>query len=336
VYADRARFLAGLPGELRPQAEPFLRPPNLSRDEYLALCTELYARHHDAGEQRVHIQISPAGGQWCSDELMVAACAWAQARGTRVQMHLLETSYQAAYASRRWGKSFVRHLDEIGVLGPWLTLAHVVWAPEEDIALLAERRVAVAHNPSSNLRLRSGVAPLPAMLAAGLTLGVGLDGCALDDDQDYLRELRLAWTLANRPGAGAAAVTAADILHLGLAGGAAATFGSGASLGRLEVGAPADLVLIDWHAVEGIWASPLAPPVELLLRRGSKRHVRHVMVGGEWVLRDGRATQVDEAAVHAEVREGLQRYVADGGRGDGTAARSLAPYIRRFYAEWDR
>jgi cytosine/adenosine deaminase-related metal-dependent hydrolase len=307
----------------------------LSRDEYFALCSQLYAQHHDPAGCRVQIQISPAGGQWCSDELIVAACAWAQARGTRVQMHLLETRYQAAYAARRWGRSFVRHLDALGALGPWLTLAHMVWVNTEDIEILAARKVAVAHNPSSNLRLRSGVAPLPALLAADVPLGIGLDGCALDDDQDYLRELRLAWTLANRSGAGAATIAAGDVLHLGTAGGAAATFGAQAPLGRLAPGALADLVLLDWRAVEGIWASPALAPAELLLRRGSKHHVRDVMVGGEWVLRDGRSTRVDEAAVHAEVRAELQRYVAEHGQGDGQHARALAPYIRRFYTQWD-
>jgi cytosine/adenosine deaminase-related metal-dependent hydrolase len=173
------------------------------------------------------------------------------------------------------------------------------------------------------------------MLAAGLALGVGLDGCALDDDQDYLRELRLAWTLANRPGAGSPSITAADTLHLGLAGGAAVTFGNEAPFGRLEAGAMADLVLIDWRAVQGIWASPLVAPAELLLRRGSKHHVRHVMVGGEWVLREGRATRVDEAAVHAEVRAELEHYVTQYGPGNTQHARALAPYIRQFYAGWD-
>ena len=69
----------------------------------------------------VHIQVSPAGGQWCSDELIIRACEWARSRHTRVQMHMLETRYQRIYADKTWGKSFIRHLDDIGALG---RLAH--------------------------------------------------------------------------------------------------------------------------------------------------------------------------------------------------------------------
>jgi len=192
VYDDRAGFLASLSPALHPAAERFLAPVPLGRDEYLGLCNDLLRRFHDSQDHTVHIQISPAGGQWCSDELITAAVEFARTNQTRVQMHMLETRYQRAYARRRWGTTFPQHLDALGALGPWLTLAHMVWAEPDDAALLAERGVGVAHNPSSNLRLRSGVAPLPELLAAGVALGVGLDGHTLDEDQDMLRELRLA------------------------------------------------------------------------------------------------------------------------------------------------
>lgn len=335
VYDGRDAFLAGLPDDVSALAVSFLQLPMLGIDGYLALCSHLHKRYHDAAGHRVHIQVSPAGGQWCSDELILACCDWAIAHNTRVQMHFLETPYQAQYAQRWWGKSFLRHMDDIAALGPWLTLAHMIWVEPADIPLLQERGVAIAHNPSSNLRIRSGVAPLPAFHAAGLPIGIGLDGYALDDDQDYLREMRLAWTLANRPGASAPTLAPEDILHMGTAGGAAVTFGAGALPGCLQLGAPADLVLIDWRAVEGVWASPLTPPHHLLLRRGTRHHVRHVMVAGEWVVQDGRSTRIDEAALLAEVRADLQHTTA-GQPGQGIlTARMLAPYVRRFYASWD-
>ncbi len=334
LYADHHAFLDGLSAEVRPLAQAAMQLPALSQGDYFALCSDLYARFHDAADHTVHIQISPAGGPWCSDALMLAACDWATARHTRVQMHLLETRYQAQYAHRRWGKSFVRHLDEIGALGPWLTLAHMVWLDDGDIATLRNRGVAVAHNPSSNLRLRSGVAPLPDLLAADIPLGVGLDGYALDDDQDYLRELRLTWTLANRPGAASPTIDAAAILHLGTAGGAAVTFGADALLGRLEVGALADLALLDWRSIEGVWMASQASPRDVLLRRANRTHVRHVMVNGEWVVRDGRSTRIDEGALLAEVRAALE-HAASQPRRETEIARTLAPYVRNFYSNWD-
>jgi cytosine/adenosine deaminase-related metal-dependent hydrolase len=331
TYGGEAGFLAGLPDAVRSAAEFFLRPGWPALDAYLELCTTLWEAHHDARGHRVHIQISPCGGQWCSDGAITACVAWARERGTRVQMHLLETRYQRAYAERTWGASFVRHLEALGALGPWLTLAHMVWVNDADLALLAERKVGVVHNPSSNLRLRSGLAPIPAMVASGIRLGIGLDGQALDDDQDYLRELRLAWTLANRPGAGSPTLAARQFLGMGTRSGAALTL-EGAPLGGLAVGDLADLVLLDWEAVRGVWASPELDPAELLLRRGARRHVTDVMVGGRWTVRAGRPTQLDLDEVAAGLRRSVRR-AADGAPAEH--ARALAPYLRAFYRGWD-
>ena len=336
VYDDLPGFLAALPPELRAAAKQFATPPPLGREAYLALCDDLVERHHDASEHTAHIQISPAGGQWCSDELIAACVAFAQRHGTRVQMHMLETRYQALYARRRWGTTFVRHLEAIGALGPWLTLAHMVHVAPDDLALLAERGVAVAHNPSSNLRLRSGVAPVEALARAGVTLGVGLDGHSLDEDQDYLRELRLAWTLANRPGAASGTMAASEVWRMGTSGGAAATFGAGTMLGTLDVGAPADLVLLDWSAVRGAWFAPQADPFEVLLRRASGAHVAHVMVGGRWALHDGRSTTLDEAQIVAALREELRAQPPADANPLARSAALLAPYLRRFYASWEQ
>jgi cytosine/adenosine deaminase-related metal-dependent hydrolase len=343
VYADHERFLAGLPPGLRDTAQAMMQPPPLSRDDYLALCADLYRQHHDAEGHMVHIQISPAGGQWCSDELILASVEFARQHQTRVQMHMLETRYQAMYAERRWGKSFIRHLDEIGTLGPTLTLAHMVWVGVDDLALLAERGVGIAHNPSSNLRLRSGIAPLAEMARNCLHLGIGLDGHGLDDDQDYLRELRLAWTLANRPGADEPMVYARDILHMGTRGGAEITL-PGAPLGKLAEGWLADLQIVDCRLQIADWfcssseQAPIASPQSLisaLLRRASRRDVRHVMCNGRWVVRDGVSATLDEAAIVAGLRECIAGQDPAALRESALRSQALAPYIRRFYAAWE-
>jgi 5-methylthioadenosine/S-adenosylhomocysteine deaminase len=267
--------------------------------------------------------------------LILASCDWARANKTRVQMHFLETKYQAIYAYRRWDKSFLRHMQEIGALGPWLTLAHMMWVEEADLPLLVQHGVSIAHNPSSNLRIRSGLAPLPHYHALGIPLGIGLDGYSLDDDQDYLREMRLAWTLANRPGAGTSTISSAAILNMGTRSGAAVTFGHDVPLGHLSVGALADLVLLDWQGIQGIWGAPQAKPSDLLLRRGQRQHVRHVMVNGEWAILDGQSVHVDEEALRCEIQDTLTHQAAKQSGMGTEAARGLAPYLRRFYAAWD-
>jgi cytosine/adenosine deaminase-related metal-dependent hydrolase len=351
VYADSERLLDSLPPELRAGAA--MQPPSISHDDYFALCDDLYRNYHDPKSHLVHIQVSPAGGQWCSDALIVRSTEWARAHNTRVQMHMLETRYQREYAHKTWGKSFIRHLHEIGVLGDWLTLAHMVWADEADFPLLAERGVGIAHNPSSNLRLRSGIAPVAKMRHAGIRVGVGLDGHALDDDQDYLRELRLAFTLMGFPhpkslspverglriplavGGGEGGE---GIWSLGTRDAAAITFGN-APLGQLAIGMLADVVLLDWDALRGAWSPhgyPAADEVAMFtLHRASRAHVRHVIVGGQWRLRDGRATGVDEEVIAGEIRAGLAKVDWDGLRAKRREIAVLLPYMRRFYADWN-
>jgi cytosine/adenosine deaminase-related metal-dependent hydrolase len=260
---------------------------------------------------------------------------FAQGHQTRVQMHMLETPYQRHYAWNKWGKSFIAHLDEIGALGPWLTLAHMVWSDVEDLDILKERGVGIAHNPSSNLRLRSGVAPLPTYLEHSIALGIGLDGQTLDDDQDYLREMRLAWTLANRPGAQSPTISAAQIFDMGTRSGAAITLGGDSQLGRLAPGALADLVLIDYNALQYPWGAPTVPVVDMVLRKGSRQHVRHVMMGGEWVIRDWRTTRVNEEEIASELVAQLNNYDAESLRERNAAALAIEPYLRSFYASWE-
>ncbi len=331
VYAEREHFLDLLPPELRRRARD-ANAIDFSADDSFALLDDLYKNFHDSERHRAHIQASPAGGPWCSDELIIRACEWAREHRSRVQMHMLETRYQRIYARKTWGLSFIRHLEDIGALGDWLTLAHMVWVEDEDIELLAERGVGVAHNISSNLRLRSGIAPVAMMAAAGVPVGIGLDGQTLDDDQDFLREMRLAWTIGNQSGMAAADLDAETVLRMGTDVAADISFGAEVPLGELEVGGLADLALLELEAVRSRWAPARYPPRELLsallLRRGRREHVRHVMVGGQWVLRDGQHLHIDAGDVEREIWERLK-----------FEARVLPSrfevYLRKFYRSWD-
>lgn len=330
VYFDADKLISELPPKMAAQAEQMNQPPPLSVEDYIALLERLYDTYHDSDNHTLHIQASPAGGQWCSDELVLACVDFAKRRGTKVQMHMLETQFQRAYAQHAWGKSFMQHLDEIGALGEWLTLAHMVWVDNDDLPLVAERGVGIAHNASSNVRLRSGIAPVREMLDAGVRVGIGMDGHTLDDDQDFLREMRLAWKLANMRESAPPPLEAQTFLTMGTVDGAAITFGKGTKLGKLEAGYLADMVLLDWDAVRGMWCPDGFPPAdyvtEFMLQRAARQHVQHVMVNGEWKIQNGKHVTLDEVAIAGAIREALSRQAPA-----MDDIERLIPYLRKFH-----
>lgn len=338
VYHGEAEFIAQLPDHLRPLAHSMLADPNRKSEDYFRLCESLLEEVNSNPNSIAQIQAGPVGGQWCSDALIMSAVEFARNNQTRVQMHMLETRYQMHYAYKKWGVSFVQHLEEIGALGPWLTLAHMIWVDENDIEMIAERGVSIAHNPSSNLRLRSGIAPLAEFIAASVKVGIGLDGHGLDDDQDFLRELRLAWTLSKRPTDTLTQVSAPDIWQAATSGGAQASFGEDAKIGKLRPGYLADLVLLDMQKAWGQW-SPLDFPdlnrlPEYLLHIASAEHVENVMVNGKWVIWEQKATQVDEEALTAEIREALATSKLKN-HTDTQAYLQLGQHIRKLYVSWE-
>lgn len=332
IYDDREKFLESIPTELRSMAQSALRVSNVPLDDYFASLDELYETYHDVEQHLTHIQVSPVGGQWASDILIERTVDWAKQNSTRMQMHMLESRYQQMYAHRKWNTGFIEHLSNLGALGNWLTLAHMVWVEDSDAKLLAETQTSIAHNPSSNLRLRCGIAPIPRFLDSGVKVGIGMDGHTLDDDQDYLREMRLAYTLGNHPMASSLDIAPNTVLDMGTRLGAQVTFGDEIRLGVLAKGYLADIVLIDWSHVKGDWCPPNFPSNEHLpeffLRRATRHHVQNVMVHGEWILKDGLHTQLDEA----EISQAVQGEFANQ---SPPIPSPLSEHVRRFYSNWD-
>ena len=148
----------------------------------------------------VNIQFGPIGVQWASDELLELVAEASARTARRVHMHFLELRYQREWMDVTYPSGVVNFLDRIGLLSPRLTVAHGVWLKPDELDVLAARDVIVSLNTSSNLRLGSGIAPARDMIAKGVPLALGLDGLALDDDDDALREMRLADVLHRGPG----------------------------------------------------------------------------------------------------------------------------------------
>jgi 5-methylthioadenosine/S-adenosylhomocysteine deaminase len=247
---------------------------------------------------RFDVQYSPVGPQWASDALM-AAIAEASARtGRRIHMHLLETKRQREWADAHYPGGLIRRLDEIGLLSNRLTVAHGVWLKPDECELLAARGVTVSVNTSSNLRLGSGTAPAALFAAKGLTWAMGLDGMALDDDEDGLRELRLLWH--NQKSSGLTdGITRAQLGQAVFVAGRPTI--TPAAAGAIAPGMAADLLVLDFARMAADVLPGAADELDVVLARGRKEHVRQLIVDGQAIVEDGVLRSVDLPALAAEL-----------------------------------
>jgi cytosine/adenosine deaminase-related metal-dependent hydrolase len=249
-----------------------------------------------------------------------------------VQTHALESFYEKLHGPRSYGKPTLLHLDDLGVLGPRFSIAHGVWLTEPEIEVLAETGAAVSHNPSSNLRLRAGVAPLNALLAAGVTVALGMDGTTLNDDEDMFAEMRLALRLHRTPMLDGPAPEPREILALATAGGAK-LLRAEHRLGRLATGYAADVVLVRLDRLTWPWVAPECDPRELVLLRARADDVETVLVAGEVVLDGGRPTRFDATAVGAAVAEALAGQDLPPAAAD--LIDRLLPAVEAHYKRWE-
>ena len=330
VYENDESFLAGLPSDLARDVRSYLNARPISLEDYLTVCAELFDRNRS---DRTRIFISPHNVHWCSDEMLRAMKDFAVRHGTGVHIHLQETAYQKMYGARHWGKSPLAHLADLDFLGPDVSCAHGVWLTDSDIGILAETGTAVCHNPSSNLRLKSGVAPLNAMRERGVTVAIGIDEAGINDDNDILQEMRLAQKLHRVPGVASASPTSHDILHMATAEGAKVTFFDG-EIGRLAPGMRADMVLIGLEGITEPYLHPDTDIVDALVYRGKASDVDTVIVNGEVLLRGGEFTKLDKAAIVGRFKESLARPMGQREIARGVLSRRLLPYVQRFFEGW--
>jgi cytosine/adenosine deaminase-related metal-dependent hydrolase len=247
--------------------------------------------------------------QWCSDAMLRAIAEASAGNGRRIHMHFLETRYQRAWADANYPNGIVPHLDSLGLLSPRLSLIHCVWARPDELDLLAARGVTIVNNNSSNLHLRSGMAPVARMVERGCRLAIGIDGNALDEDDDSLREFRLAHLL--HVGTGFKVATSREqVLGMAFANGRLSVTNV-ENGGAIAAGAPADLLLLDWAALDNDNLREEADVLGILFARATARHIHELIVGGRTVVRDGKVLGVDLAGARAEVIAQMRAGIRD-------------------------
>ena len=295
VYGPSEDLLAKLPQASRDALAQSFGAPMPNAAEQIAR-VEAIAREVESPE--FSVQFGPNGAQWCSDELLAAIAAASQRSGRRVHMHFLETRYQRAFADANYPEGVATRLERLGLLSPRLTLAHCVYARDEELDALARCGVTIATNPSSNLHLRSGIAPIGEAIRRGVRIALGVDASALDEDDDILREMRLGHFLHAGWGF-PETVTREDWLAAIVANGRRANGAPGS--GALEIGEPADILVLDLDRLDRDAVTDVEP-IDLLFARATAAHIEALYVAGRRIVSDGKVTRVDLDATQAQLR----------------------------------
>jgi len=273
------------------------------RDATLAGCREVF-ENWTFDTTRVKPAIAPTILNHCTPDFLADCLELRTAFGLQVHMHVAESALQRRAGEQIYGRSLVAELSARGVLGPDFCAAHCVWVDEDDMARLADSGTAIAHIPVSNLRLGAGVAPCVAAREAGIPLGLATDGANSADALSMFEVMKQA-TLVSRLRTDMAPdgwLSASDALTMATEGGAAILRIPGVA-GRLEVGAAADITLLD---LEGLAFTPLNDAAVQTVTAASPRDVTDVLVAGSFVVRNRELTRADLPAALENLRAAVQ------------------------------
>ena len=265
-----------------------LPPDSLVEDEAAILedCIRVIDTHHDPREgAMVRVGVAPCSPFSVSRELMRDAALLARDKGEMLHTHLAENDEDIAYSLEKFGCRPGQYAEDLGWTGPDVWHAHCVKLDGQEIDLFAKSRTGVAHCPCSNCRLGSGIAPVRAMRDAGVPVGLGVDGSASNDAGNLVAEARQAMLL-QRVANGANAMSAREALFIATRGGAEVL--GRTDCGQIAIGKRADIAIWD---VTGVDSAGSWDPAALLL--AGPTQVKHLLVEGRQIVRDGRVTSID-------------------------------------------
>lgn len=269
--------------------------------------------------------IAPTIPLHCSDAFLSACGVYARDYGLQLQTHLAETKVQAVLARRKYGTGMTQHLDSLGLLGPHFSGAHGIWIDRSEMYLVAKRGGRIAHNPSSNLRLGSGVASIREMLDAGIELAIGTDGTNTGDGQNIFEAARLAAYLSRLQGPDYRQWVTAREAFVAATQGSAALLGFD-KIGKIAPGYAADIVFL---ALDQPHYVPLRSPLTQMVFAESGSALRRVMIGGKVVFEDGKLLTLDETKLRAQAEEAAARLDA-ANEGAKHAAASIHDFVGMF------
>ncbi|MDX2498622.1 MAG: amidohydrolase [Desulfobacterales bacterium] len=247
----------------------------------------------------VSIAVEPHSLFTCSPELLMASNELALKHRVPLIIHVAETLNEVSEIKRKYAKTPIEHLDSLGLLGAHLIADHCVHLRQSEITKMAEHGVKVVHNPESNMKLASGIAPIPELIKQGVTVGLGTDGCASNNNLDLFSEMDTAAKLHKVHAMDPTAVDAVTVLRMATIEGARA-LGLQDITGSLEIGKKADVIVIDTHKPH---LTPMYNATSHLVYAASGNDVTHSVINGKLVMEDRKLLTLDLDEVIAHSRE---------------------------------
>jgi len=241
------------------------------------------------GHPLVKIAIQPHSPYLCSPDLLKSANEIALAEECLLIMHLAETRQEVETIKQRYGTTPARHLEQLGLLGPHLLAVHSIWLDEAEIEIMARHRVKVAHCPESNMKLASGVSPVPKLIKAGVCVGLGTDGCASNNNLDLFQEMDIAAKLHKVYTCDPTVMDAQSVLKMCTIKGAEA-LGLQDEIGSLETGKKADIICLNLKQPH---LTPLYNIPSQLVYSATGMDVDTVIINGQILLQEGRFTKYE-------------------------------------------
>lgn len=258
---------------------------------------ELYRKWNNGADGRIRVMLGPHAPYTCPPDYLKKVRDTAEQYGIPIHIHLSETKGEVDTCREKFGVTPIALMNQIGLFDVPTLAAHCVHVTEDDITIMAEKQVRVAHNPGSNLKLASGIAPVPAMRKAGVVVGLGTDGASSNNKLDMFAEMRLAALIHKAASLDPFAIKAEEALQMGTKDGAMCLGYD--DLGELKEGYLADLILVDrsgWH-----W-KPRFNSISLAIYAGNSMDVDTVMVNGKVLMRHKELLTIDTEKLDYEVQ----------------------------------
>jgi len=269
------------------------------KDECIREAKSMIRKWNSAKDGLVKTWVAPRSLGGCSEELYAEVAELAREQQTRVTMHLAEVKEDVNYAKKNFGLTPFEFIEKAGLAGPSSLFAHMVWLNDQDIVRVGKTKSNVAHCPSSNTKLASGIPRVPELMGAGANVGLGCDGAPCNNSYDMVREMKLAAVLQKARLLDPRAMPATTVLKMATVNGAKA-LGMEREIGSIEAGKRADLVLIDLKKPHLV---PYTDIISNVVYSAMGSDVDTVLADGRVILRQGRALTLDEERIVSEAQE---------------------------------